>query len=292
MTDFRKYLLVLILGILLFLIYYIFFSHHVTNVTPQENKTLNIEALIKCLERLKCSETDCVIEISQCQKILQGQYTPLPKYKYTDRDLRDTIEQQIKINAESLSEFYKSTEQYYNKYFKWNLNTDAFILGFQYAFNNIFLYIPLIALGMSLGFLGMLQTCKIFFLLCIATLLAALLVNDTIVDNYLFFGPYLLLFSGVSVLLYNEQKAHVLPIIAVLIGIFYGFTLGSDNPSDGTWLFLFGALTTAAFLVGISSLFSSLFDEKLMDNVMNLLGTGLVIISLVMFALEVHQSPT
>ena len=282
-----------------------------TKQTPEINKTketkekkpdLTMKRLTECITSSKCSSSECQRFPLSClrpeNRIHGGakddfghdhrDNSKKPYVGFTGEDLRKSIQIQIERNRRAFQEaFQKHKNKHISPHLE-KINIEFLKYGFRYVFSNFYLYLPIIAFGLSMGVLGIAMSLKILGMFVIAVIVSAAITQETIIGHYNYIGPYIMLFGGVAVVLYDEQKTYAIPLLGGLIGMFFGFLVASDGPLAQKWVFVTGALFAAAFITLVSSLCAKLFDKKWLDNVMSLLGGSLIAIALVLFAIEVN----
>ena len=285
MHRLQKYLFIFFVLSLVYLLYFINFGEKQVEA-PKED----MDSLTECITTGNCTKEACEKLSFDCKELANPTITkPKPVIKYTGEDLRKTIQEQIEKNSKAFQQAYKKHWEKPLQSPLRHLNTKFIDYGFGYIFNNVYLYVTLIALGLALGALGFTKSSQIFMYFVIAAFLSSAITSSTIIDNYNYLGPYLLFFGGISVALYNEQKPYAMPVLAALIGVVFGFMVASDSPEHGKWTFILGATLGAGFLTLVSSVCASLFNEEWLDNLMGLMAGALIVAALVLFAMEAQS---
>ncbi len=312
MDRLKYFLLVFLLGVLLFLLYLSF--------SNKGNNIASLNDLVKCVNILECKGNGCKPVPKYCapissKKVSKAETNDSPglkklisnivkpkepekvqtKKKAAVQPIQESeIKRAIKkknITAEKKTRQAHEEHQYSKKRYKFKkLDLEFVERGFNYAMGNIFFALPLVAFGMSLWGIGFRPILQVYALLCLAAIIAAAFTGEIVIKNYNYLGPYLFILGGASLLLYEEQKSFVAPILGVIIGVFLGFMVASDGPLIDKWPFVIGTLMAAGFIILIFSIAMQLFNKPWLVTGTSIIGAGMIGLSLLMFAFELDSN--
>ncbi len=312
MERVKYFLLAFFLGVLVFLVYLAFFKGG--------NNIGSLDELVKCVNYLECKGKRCPEVPPQCSRLnpekieksqtndgtgLKTLISNIVKSVYPEdkkikpktgvqsikaSELERAIKQK-KIRLERKKEEAHDEHQRTRRRFDFRqIDLQYIERGFNYALGNIFFALPLIAFGMSISGLGVRPSLQIYALFSLAVIIAAAFTGEIVIKNYNYLGPYLFILGGAALLLYDEQKSFVLPILGVIIGVFIGFTVASDGPLIDKWPFVVGTIFAAGFILMIFSIAVQLFNKPWFAMGMTIMGGGLIALALMMFAFELDAN--